>query len=160
MRILLVLIALVLPSCIKRVDVATDQLGVIHSNGKLLQPGNHVIPFYEEFAIYEISEQLLTEDIQVMTKDLKLASAEFSLRYFPSAVDTLDHKFGEMYEERLVSPELRLSVRNVFAQLSAATLRELGIKQIELRVREDLTIILRRNNVIVSDLELKSLELP
>lgn|SRR5688572_17240807 len=163
MRITLVLIALMLTSCIiKSVDIMPNQVGVIRSNGGLLQPGNHLIPFYEEFAIYEISEQSLTQEIQILTKDLKPASTEFLLRYFPqrSAIDSLDNMFGEKYVERMVIPELRAGVRRIFQGISADSLNKVDKKKIELLVREDLTTILRSNHVIVSEIELKQLKLP
>ncbi len=128
----------------------------------IFHPGFYVIAPWNELYIYDVREQIESEDMDVLDKNGLSIHAEVSVRYFPAPekIGYLHEKFGVKYREILIAPEVRSVVRQVMGRYEAIEIFSTKRDQVEKEIVSETGKILHDNNVEMKTLLIRSIRLP
>lgn len=126
------------------------------------QPGFHVIAPWNKMNIYVVREQKSEETMDVLDKSGLSVNIDISVRFNPeyNKIGYLHEIFGKDYISQLVVPEVRSSVRQVAGRYTAEEIYSTKRKEVEDAIIQETSIILKRNNIQMKALLIRSINLP
>jgi regulator of protease activity HflC (stomatin/prohibitin superfamily) len=130
----------------------------------ILTPGFQVIAPWNTLFIYDVKEKTVNEKLDVLDKSGLSISVDVSVRYHPvyKKIGYLHEYFGIGYENTLVKPELRSTVRKVMGRFTAEEIYSTKRKEVEDAIIEATAAVLQteRNNIQMTALLIRSINLP
>ena len=126
--------------------------------------GFHVIAPWNEMYVYNVKEQKVDEDMDVLDKDGLAIHVDISVRFYPihSKIGYLHETFGIDYKNQLVVPEVRSTVRQVMGRYTAEEIYSTKRKEVEASIIKETENVLKsaQNNIHMTTLLIRSIRLP
>jgi regulator of protease activity HflC (stomatin/prohibitin superfamily) len=162
------LITLVLLSSATFVTIDSGERGVLFKRFSGLDketiyaPGFHVVAPWNNMYVYEVREQQIEEEMEVLSSNGLNISVDVTVRVRPNFGDVanLHESFGRDYMERLIRPEVRSSVRQVIGKFTPEELYSTKRDEVQTLITEDLTNTLANNYIDLRAILIKDIELP
>ncbi len=127
-------------------------------------PGFQVVAPWNTLFIYDVKEKTVNEKMDVLDKSGLSISVDVSVRYNPyyQKIGFLHENFGIGYEETLVIPEVRSSVRKVMGRYTAEEIYSTKRKEVEDAIIQTTAEVLQseNNNIQMKALLIRSINLP
>ncbi len=131
---------------------------------EVLNAGFHIIAPWNSLYVYDVREQKVEEEMEVLDKNGLSVRVEISVRFNPiyDRIGWLHEKFGTDYITRLVAPEVRSSVRSVMGRYSAEEIYATKRQEVEGKIISETKAILGSdvNNIDMRALLIRSIILP
>lgn len=128
--------------------VRSSERGVLSTFGKIddeaITPGLHIkIPFIQTVTTMSVRTQKITLMESVYTKDVQTADVELEVNYDlnPAGVAMLYKQIGRNYEEKVINPVIRGTLKDAFGDFNATAIvenRDIVKSEIEKNAREQL----------------------
>ncbi|MCF8221910.1 MAG: prohibitin family protein [Bacteroidales bacterium] len=111
---------------------------------------------------YDVKEQKSEETMDVLDKNGLSVNVDVTVRFNPiyDRIGYLHETFGVNYVSRLVVPEVRSTVRQVTGRYTAEEIYSTKRSEVEASIIEETAIILRKNNIDMRALLIRSIGLP
>lgn len=163
------LIAIVIFSNATFVTIGAGERGVLFqrfSGGldkeNIYQPGFHVVAPWNNMYTYEVREQQLEEEMEVLSSNGLNIKVDVTARFRPKfdQIGELHESFGREYNSRLISPEIRSSVRQVIGKFTPEELYSSKRDEVQTLITEDLTRTLNNNFIELRAILIRDIELP
>lgn len=163
------LIAIVIFSNATFVTIGAGERGVLFqrfSGGldkeNLYQPGFHVVAPWNTMHTYEVREQQLEEEMEVLSSNGLNIKVDVTARFRPDfdKIGELHESFGREYNSRLISPEIRSSVRQVIGKFTPEELYSSKRDEVQTLITDDLTKTLKNNFIELRAILIRDIELP
>ena len=128
----------------------------------IYQPGFHVVAPWNSMYVYEVREQQLEEEMEVLSSNGLNIKVDVTARVHPAfaEVGDLHETFGREYMQRLVRPEVRSSVRQVIGKFTPEELYSTKRDEVQTLITEELTATLARNFINLRAILIRDIELP
>lgn len=125
-------------------------------------PGFHVIAPWNEMILYDVKEQQREETMDVLDKNGLSVNVDVTVRFNPlyDKIGDVHEIFGQDYISRLVVPEVRSTVRKVMGRYTAEEIYSTKRKQVEDEIDNESKVILNKNNISMTALLIRSINLP
>lgn len=127
-------------------------------------PGFHVVAPWNNVIIYDVREQTVEEQLDVLDKSGLSIKVDVSVRFNPSpdSIGAVHARFGQAYVRTLVVPEIRSNVRQVMGRYTAEEIYSTKRAEVESAIIEETRADLsnHRNNIQMSALLVRSIQLP
>lgn len=125
-------------------------------------PGFHMVAPWNSMYVYDVREQQLEEEMEVMSSNGLNIRVDITFRIHSDygKIGDLHETFGRDYIERLVRPELRSSVREVIGQFTPEELYSTKRDQVQRLIQDDLMATLAANYVVLKATLIRDIELP
>ena len=126
------------------------------------QPGFHVIAPWNDFIVYDVTEQQREERMDVLDKSGLSVMMDITVRFTPQfeSIGYLHEKFLGDYINKLVVPEVRSSVRKVTGRYTAEEIYSTKRNEVENSIIEETGIVLDTNFIQMKALLIRSINLP
>ena len=163
------LIAIVIFSNATFVTIGAGERGVLFqrfSGGldkeNIYQPGFHVVAPWNTMHTYEVREQQLEEEMEVLSSNGLNIKVDVTARFRPDfdKIGDLHESFGREYNSRLISPEIRSSVRQVIGKFTPEELYSSKRDEVQTLITDDLTKTLKNNFIELRAILIRDIELP
>lgn len=129
-----------------------------------LKPGFHIKAPWNQIFIYNVRENIINEKMDVLDKSGLSIAVDVSIRFFPiyHRIAYLHEYFGENYDELLVKPEVRSTVRRVMGRFTAEEIYSTKRAEVENAIVIETEDILKseNNNIQMQALLIRSINLP
>ncbi len=126
--------------------------------------GFHIIAPWNEMYIYDVKEQKVDETMDALDKNGLSIHVDISVRFFPiyNKIGELHEKFGVMYKDKLVIPEVRSTVRQVMGRYTAEEIYSTKRAEVEKAIITETENVLKMpaNNIHMTALLIRSINLP
>ncbi len=111
---------------------------------------------------YEVREQKSEETMDVLSKNGLSVNVDVTVRFNPDydKIGYLHETFGVNYVNRLVTPEVRSTVRRVAGRYTAEEIYSTKRNEVEGTIINETAEILAENNIIMQALLIRSINLP
>lgn len=128
----------------------------------IYRPGFHMVAPWNSMYVYDVREQQLEEEMEVLSSNGLNIRLDVTFRIHPEFgnIGDLHETFGRDYIDRLVRPELRSSVREVIGQFTPEELYSTKRDQVERMIQERLGTTLATNYVVLKATLIRDIELP
>lgn len=128
----------------------------------IYQPGFHIIAPWNKMFPYDVREQSIEEQMEVLSSNGLNISVDVSVRVNPKydKIGQIHEKFGEKYRESLVIPEVRSSVREVIGQFTPEELYSTKRNEVQAMIQDDLAEALGNNYIDLKATLIRDIELP
>ncbi len=125
-------------------------------------PGFHIIAPWNTMYVYNVQEQQKEERMDVLSSNGLSIDVDVSVRVNPkyNEVGYLHENFGKDYENTLVVPEVRSSVREVIGKYTAEELYSTQRDTVQASIFNDLKQTLGQNNIELKAFLFRSIKLP
>ncbi len=131
---------------------------------EIFNAGFHIIAPWNTLYVYDVREQKVEEEMEVLDKNGLTVRVEISVRFNPihERIGYLHEKFGNDYITRLVAPEVRSSVRSVMGRYTAEEIYATKRQEVEAKIISETKAILGSevNNIDMRALLIRSIILP
>lgn len=126
------------------------------------QPGFHVVAPWNTMYIYEVREQQLEEEMEVLSSNGLNIKVDVTARIRPNydQIGEIHETFGRQYMERLVRPEVRSAVRQVIGKFTPEELYSTKRDEVQTLITEELTKTLSNNYIDLRAILIRDIELP
>ena len=124
--------------------------------------GLNVIAPWNKFFKYNVKEQQSEETMDVLDKNGLSINMDVTVRFNPiyDKIGYLHEVFGINFINTLVIPEVRSSVRQVTGRYTAEEIYSTKRNEVETTIIEETTIVLKKNNIDMRALLIRSINLP
>jgi len=126
--------------------------------------GFHVIAPWNDMIRYDVREQIVDETMDVLDKKGLPISVDVSVRFYPiyNKIGELHEKFGVKYIDKLVTPEVRSTVRQVMGRYTAEEIYSTKRSEVEADIIQETEAVLNKpeNNIRMTTLLIRSINLP
>lgn len=124
--------------------------------------GFHVIAPWNKFIKYNVKERTAEETMDVLDRNGLSINVDVTVRYFPTynSIPYLHRTFGDSYEDQLVKPEVRSTVRQVMGRYTAEEIYSKKRAEVELAIIDEATDILNENFITTKAVLIRSINLP
>jgi regulator of protease activity HflC (stomatin/prohibitin superfamily) len=124
--------------------------------------GLHVVAPWNKFIIYNVKERSAEETMDVLDKNGLSISVDVTVRYYPTYKELpfLHKNFGEAYEQQLVIPEMRSTVRQVMGRYTAEEIYSKKRAEVEDAIIKESTEKLNENYITTKAVLIRSINLP
>jgi len=124
--------------------------------------GFQVIAPWNTMFVYDVKEQQKEETMDVLDKSGLSLKVDVSVRFYPShdKIGYIQEQFGTNYIEKLVVPEARSSVRKIMGRFTAEEIYSTKRKEVEEAIIAETGEVLKKNNMIMAALLIRSIILP
>lgn len=128
----------------------------------IYDPGFHVIAPWNIMYVYDVREEQLEEEMEVLSSNGLNISVDVTARVNPvyNKIGDLHEKFGKEYVTSLVRPELRSSVRKIIGQFTPEELYSTRRDEVQQLIQEDLAKSLDDNYIELRASLIRDIELP
>lgn len=128
---------------------------IIGTGLKIIAPWNNLYR-------YDVKEQKSEETMDVLDKSGLSINVDVTVRFNPmyDRIGYLHEVFGTNYVNRLVIPEVRSTVRQVTGRYTAEEIYSTKRNEVEKSIIEETGVILKRNNIEMQALLIRSIGLP
>lgn len=163
------LIAIVIFSNATFVTIGAGERGVLFrrfsgglDKANVYQPGFHVVAPWNNMYAYEVREQQLEEEMEVLSSNGLNIKVDVTARFRPQfdKIGELHESFGREYNSRLISPEIRSSVRQVIGKFTPEELYSTKRDEVQTLITDDLTRTLKNNYIELRAILIRDIELP
>ncbi len=112
--------------------------------------------------VYDVKEKSVEESMDVLDKNGLSLNVDVTLRYNPiyEEIGFLHENFGKNYENSLVIPEVRSSVRQVMGRFTAEEIYSTMRGEVETSIKQETANSLGSNNIEMKTLLIRSINLP
>ncbi|MCB9234765.1 MAG: prohibitin family protein [Bacteroidia bacterium] len=152
------------------IPVYSGQLGVLfHRFGegtvvdRSYGEGTQVIWPWDLMYIYNVRQQIVTKEVDVLSKDGLKIKVEFAVRFSPNrdSLGILHKRLGPEYPETVVVPEAESSTRNIIARYTPDELYAINRKEVETLILKDVRSDFGDSLYVkISDVMIKNIALP
>ena len=130
----------------------------------IIQPGFHVKAPWNDVFRYDVSENQVEEQLDVLDKNGLNINVDISVRFHPMVdkIGEIHETFQRDYVRRLVIPEVRSTVRQVMGRYTAEEIYSTKRPEVEANMEKETKAILGEpgNNIIMRALLTRSIKLP
>ena len=128
----------------------------------LFEPGFHLVAPWNEMFVYEVREQQLTEQLEVLSSNGLTIGTEVTVRVAPQTdkIGELHESFGRGYIDRLIKPEIRSAVREVIGRYTPEELYSTKRAEVQTGIQESLERALGNNYINLQATLIRDIELP
>jgi len=128
----------------------------------IYDPGFKIIAPWNDMHIYNVLEQQSEEQMDILDKNGLSIKMDVSVRFNPTynKIGYLHQSFGVGYISALVVPEVRSSVRQVAGRFTAEEIYSSKRAEVESTIITETEIVLKRNNIDMQALLIRSIILP
>lgn len=128
----------------------------------LYTPGFHIVAPWNEMFVYEVREQQITEQLEVLSSNGLTIGTEVTVRVAPQTdkIGELHETFGRGYIERLIKPEIRSAVREVIGRYTPEELYSTKRAEVQTGIQESLEAALGNNFINLQATLIRDIELP
>lgn len=139
----------------KTITGVLDKDNIVGTGLKAIAPWNSLYK-------YDVKEQKSEETMDVLDKNGLSVNVDVTVRFNPiyDRIGYLHETFGVNYVSRLVVPEVRSTVRQVTGRYTAEEIYSTKRSEVEASIIEETAIILRKNNIDMRALLIRSIGLP
>ncbi len=125
-------------------------------------PGFHIVAPWNDFIVYNVKERQSEETMDVLDKNGLQINIDVSVRYNPThnRIAFLHRRFGVNYENQLVIPEVRSTVRQVAGRYTAEEIYSTKRSEVERKIIEEAGVKLKENDIDMRALLIRSINLP
>lgn len=128
------------------------------------QPGFHVIAPWNVMHVFDVREQQIEEEMEVLSSNGLNIKVDVTVRINPKydQIGEIYEKFGDgrEYISRLVKPEVRSSVREMIGQFTPEELYSTKRDEVQKMIQSSLSTTLDRNYVDLRATLIRDIELP
>ena len=128
----------------------------------IYEPGFHIIAPWNEMYRYDVREQVVEEEMKVLSSNGLDIKVDVTVRYNPryTQIGELHQEFGSNYENSLVRPEVRSSVRKIIGRFTPEELYASKRDEVQILIEEDLSQVLENNYIDLQAILIRDIELP
>ncbi len=130
----------------------------------IYQPGFHIIAPWNVMHVFDVREQQVEEEMEVLSSNGLNIKVDVTVRFNPKygEIGEIYEKFGdeEQYIRRLVIPEVRSSVREMIGQFTPEELYSTKRDEVQKMIQANLSKTLDRNSVDLRASLIRDIELP
>lgn len=130
----------------------------------IIGPGFHVKAPWNSVYVFDVSENKVEEDMDVLDKNGLSLNVDVSVRFtpMPSRIGYIQETFQQDYISRLVIPEVRSSVRQVMGRYTAEEIYSTKRSEVEDAIKNETSEVLGEegNNVLMKALLIRAINLP
>ncbi|MCP4459925.1 MAG: prohibitin family protein [Cytophagales bacterium] len=130
----------------------------------IIQPGWNIKAPWNDIYKYEVSEQTVEENMDVLDKNGLNITVDVTVRFHPKydKIGELQENFRGDYMNRLVVPETRSTVRQVMGRYTAEEIYSTKRPEVEAAIKEENRLVLGAvgNEVEMRSLLIRSIKLP
>ncbi|HCC69699.1 MAG TPA: peptidase [Bacteroidales bacterium] len=139
----------------KTITGVLDRDNIVGTGLKAVAPWNSLYR-------YDVKEQKSEETMDVLSKNGLSINVDVTVRFNPiyEKIGYLHETFGINYVNRLVTPEVRSTVRQVTGRYTAEEIYSTKRSEVESSIIEETAIILGKNNIEMRALLIRSIGLP
>lgn len=141
-----------------------DKDNIKHEGLHIVAPWNKIIPYDVREQTVEFNDQGQGSygTLDVLDKNGLTITVEATVRYAPMSdkIGYIHEQFGVLYEEKLVIPEVRSSVRKVMGQYNAEEIYSTKRAEVEQKIKDETKKILQKNNIRMTSLLIRSIKIP
>lgn len=125
-------------------------------------PGFHVVAPWNTMFVYEVREQQISEEMEVLSSNGLTIGTEVTVRVAPKMdeIGELHETFGREYAERLIIPEIRSAVREVIGRYTPEELYSTKRAEVTTNIQDNLERALETNHVNLQATLIRDIELP
>lgn len=147
---------------------ATDRAIIFYPFGKgldkdnVIGPGTHMKAPWNDVYKYKVNETSKDENMDVLDKNGLSIHVDITVRFFPvpSKIGFIHEQFTAAYEDVLVIPEVRSTVRQVMGRYTAEEIYSTKRAEVEVSIKGETEKILNKNNVNATAVLIRSIALP
>jgi len=124
--------------------------------------GFHFLAPWNKMYVYEVRQQEVSEDMNVLSSDGLEISVDVSIWYQPTynKLGKLHANIGTSYLQRVVIPSLRSSTRNVIGRYTPEEIYSTNRETIQDEISNETKLVLAENFVQVNKILIRSIVLP
>ncbi len=126
--------------------------------------GFHVLAPWNEMYVYDVREQKIEENMDILDKNGLSINVDVSVRFQPQAarLAVLHERFGKNYMNQLIIPEVRSAVRKIMGRYTAEEIFSTKRTEVETSITLEAQTNLgsENNNIDVTALLIRSIKLP
>lgn len=128
----------------------------------IYQPGFHIIAPWNVMYVYDVREQQVEEEMEVLSSQGLNINVDITVRVNPKydKIAEIHEKFGPDYVKRLVVPETRSSVREMIGQFTPEELYSTKRDEVQKLIQNNLAKSLDANFVELRATLIRDIELP
>jgi len=128
----------------------------------IYQPGFHVIAPWNSMYVYDVREQQLEEEMEVLSSNGLTIRVDVTVRVNPryDKIGSLHEKFGKDYVTSLVRAEVRSSVRKIIGRFQPEELYSSKREEVQQLIYKDLENALRNNFIELRAALIRDIKLP
>lgn len=128
----------------------------------IYQPGFHVIAPWNDLIKYDVREQQIEEEMEVLSSQGLNIRVDVTVRINPlyDKIGEIHEKFGPDYIQRLVIPEVRSAVREQIGQFTPEELYSTRRNEVQKLIQDHLAKALNNNYVDLKATLIRDIELP
>lgn len=128
----------------------------------IYQPGFHIIAPWNIMYVYDVREQQIEEEMEVLSSQGLNINVDITVRVNPKydKIAEIHEKFGPDYVKRLVVPETRSSVREMIGQFTPEELYSTKRDEVQKMIQSNLSKSLDNNFVELRATLIRDIELP
>jgi len=167
--VFLVLIVILIFSNATFLTIESGERGVLFkrfSGGldkeNIYNPGFHIIAPWNTMYVYEVREQQLEEEMEVLSSNGLNIKVDITVRVHPmyEKIGQLHEVFGRDYLNSLCRPEVRSSVRTILGRFTPEELYSTRRDEVQSMIQEDLEGSLGNNYIVLRTTLIRDIELP
>ena len=129
---------------------------------KIYGPGFHVYAPWNTMYIYNVREQQLEEQMDVLSSNGLNIRVDVTVRAHPSfdKIPELHETFGKDFIQSLIRPEVRSSVRKIIGRFTPEELYSTRREEVQTLIQKDLEVTLSKNYVNLRAALIREISLP
>ncbi len=129
---------------------------------KVFSPGFHVVAPWNSMYIYDVREQQMEEQMEVLSNNGLNIQLDITVRVNPqyNKIGDLHENFGKEYLATLVRPEVRSSVRKIIGRYTPEELYSTKRDEVQQLIQKDLEATLNKNYVQLKATLIRGISLP
>ncbi len=124
--------------------------------------GFHIIAPWNTMYVYEIREQQISEEMEVLSSNGLTIKTDVTVRVAPKPeqIGLLHNRFGREYSDRLIKPEIRSAVREVIGRYTPEELYSSKRAEVQTGIQNNLEAALESNFINLQATLIRDIELP
>jgi regulator of protease activity HflC (stomatin/prohibitin superfamily) len=129
---------------------------------KVFMPGFHVVAPWNNMYIYDVREQQMEEEMEVLSNNGLNIQLDITVRVNPlyNKIGDLHENFGKEYLVTLVRPEVRSSVRKIIGRYTPEELYSTKRDEVQQLIQKDLEATLNKNFIQLKATLIRGISLP
>ncbi|MBS1681141.1 MAG: prohibitin family protein [Bacteroidetes bacterium] len=168
LSVVAIIVVLSLSSSLWYTIEATERAIIFYPFGKgldkanVITPGTHMKAPWNSVYVYKVNETTSDENMDVLDKNGLSIHVDVTVRYFPmhDKIGYIHEQFTSDYENKLVIPEMRSTVRQVMGRFTAEEIYSTKRAEVENAIKSETEKILNLNNVSATAVLIRSIALP
>ena len=134
----------------------------VNPETKAISSGFHIKAPWDKIYEYEIRQQELFENLEVLSSNLLKIKLDMTVFYQPTydKLGYLETERGSRYESKVIQPAMRAVAREVIAQYLPEEFNTTKREEIQLEIENRLEEKLANNYIQLNDVLIRNIELP